>query len=772
MTARPPARLFISYASVDRHLIAPLVEYLRGEGWDVWWDRHLEAGETFDRRIEQELAAADAVVVVWSRASVQSNWVLSEAMVGFESNRLVPVALDARIAPPLPFNRLHTVSLADWSGAPGHPGLEDLARGVRSTLESRGMRAAASREAIAARKPVVAVLPFDDLDAAGPPRPLCAVVPTRLIAALGRFSGLETLGRRTSFDAALCTLEVRAIARALRADYVVTGSICGDGGALMLSVELIEGDSGRQAWSLALSPDDTEVLDPERAAEEIARALSGEFLQLSRTRARDDAARGDAHSRVEATRDTLLQSSRDAIDSARSEAAQAIARDPGDGHAHALLASAIAEGIVNGYATDLAAAAAAARREAEQALTLCPDDHAVLKYAGHALAIAGDHEHGERVLRRALELNRYDDGAHGYLGWVLAPSTDPGHLAEARATFDRLLAGTRRHPGRPFWFLHRAVALTCAGDFEGALAAARVAVNFGPNLTLGWLHAANALGQLGRLGEARALVDRCPLDLVRPGADWASVIRLVSRDDRAAELRTAGLRSIGLVADRRSAPSIDDAGFVALMGRAGCDLAAAESLWNDVRARYGETARRYHTLEHLRHCLGQADLAAERMPDADTVRLAIWFHDVVYEPAAADNEARSAAYARAVLAPHLPATRVDAVERLVLATRYGEVPRQDDEAWVIDIDYSSFALPWDAFLRDSQAVRAERPDLSDGDFATQQSRFLESLLARPCLYHTAFFRERCEAAARENIRRYLEVLRPAVAPGGAGVRGL
>lgn len=758
MSAQPTARLFISYASVDRHLIAPLVEFLRGEGWDVWWDRHLEAGETFDRRIEQELAAADAVVVVWSRASVQSNWVLSEAMVGFESNRLVPVALDARIAPPLPFNRLHTASLADWSGAPGHPGLEDLARGVRSTLESRGMRPAAARDPVASRKPVVAVLPFDDLDSAGTARPLCAVVPTRLIAALGRFSGLETLGRRTSFDPALCTLEVRAIARALRADYVVTGSVCGDGGALMLSVELIEGESGRQAWSLALAPDDAGVLDPERAAEDIARALSGEFLQLSRHRARDGAARGDAHSRVEATRDTLLQSSRGAIESARSEAARAIAQDPGNGHAHALLASAIAEGIVNGYATDLDAARDEARREAEQALTLCPDDHAVLKYAGHALAIAGEHEHGERVLRRALELNRYDDGARGYLGWVLAPSTDPGHLDEARATFERLLAGTQKHPGRPFWFLHRAVALTCAGDFEGALAAARVSVNFGPNLTLGWLHAANALGQLGRHAEARALVERCPLDLARAGADWNAVLRLVSRDARAAELRTAGLRAIGLVPGGDTGSETGDAGFAALMQRVGIDRVAAGELWAAVRGRYAEPARRYHTLEHLRHCLAQADLAAERMPDPDTVRLAIWFHDVVYEPAAADNEARSAAYARDVLASRLPAARVDDVERLVLVTRYGEVPRREDEAWIIDIDYSSFALPWDEFLRDSQAVRAERPDLSDADFAVQQSRFLESLLQRPFLYHTGFFRERCEAAARENIRRYLEML--------------
>jgi predicted metal-dependent HD superfamily phosphohydrolase/TolB-like protein len=764
--------LFISYASVDRHLIAPLVELLRGEGWDVWWDRHLEAGETFDRRIEQELAAADAVIVVWSRASVQSNWVLSEAMVGFESNRLVPVALDARISPPLPFNRLHTVSLADWSGAPGHPGLEDLARGVRTTLESRGMRPAATREPLASRKPVVAVLPFDDLDATGPARPLCAVVPTRLIAALGRFSGLETLGRRTSFDPALGTLEARAIARALRADYVVTGSVCGNDGALMLSVELIEGESGRQSWSLALTPDDAGTLDPERAAEDIARALSGEFLQLSRSRARDGAARGDAHSRVEATRDTLLQSSRDAIESARSEAARAIATDPGNGHAHALLASAIAEGIVNGYATDLCAARAEARREAEQALTLCPDDHAVLKYAGHALAIAGEHEHGERVLRRALELNQYDDGARGYLGWVLAPSTEASHLAEARATFDRLLAGTQKHPGRPFWFLHRSVALTCAGDFDGALAAARVAVNFGPNLTLGWLHAANALGQLGRIAEAQALVERCPLDLKRPGADWQSMIRLISRDDRAAELRTAGLRSIGLAAGRTATSPDDDAGFVALMLRAGLDAADAGALWADVRDRYAEPARRYHTLDHLRHCLGQADIVADRVADADTLRLAIWFHDVVYEPASPDNEARSAAHARAALTPHLPAARVADIERLVLATRYGELPRSDDEAWIIDIDYSSFGLPWDEFLRDSLAVRAERPDLADDEFAIQQSRFLESLLARPSIYHTGFFRERCEARAKENIGRYLDLLRRTGAPIGVGDRRL
>lgn len=540
------AKLFVSYASDDRRLIAPLVDFLRAQGWEVWWDRHLDVGEAFDRRIEKELAAADCVVVVWSRTSVASNWVLSEAMAGFEANRLVPVALDTRLSIPLPFNRVHAASLVDWTGTPDHPGLEELAEGIRATIGTLGMRGIQSRESTSERKAVVAVLPFDDLDSAGSARPACSIVPNKLISALGHFPALDTLSRRASFDAGLQSLEIRAIARALRADYVVTGSVSGTGSGMVLGVELIEGETGRQTWSMTVTPDDSGVLEPDAAAADIARALSGEFLRLRRASAQDGAARGDSWCVVEAGRQTLLQSSSNAIVAAKLEAQRALALAPGNGHAHALLASAIAEEIVNGYACDLDLARNEALKEVERALVLCSDDPVVLKYAGHVYAICGEHEQGERVLRRALELNLYDEGTYGYLGWVLAPSTSPAHLAEIRTALDRLLAGARKHPGRPFWFLHRAVALSCGGDFEGALAAARDAVNFSPSLTLAWLHAVNALAQLGRIDEARALVNRCPLDIARPGAAWANLLRMISRDEAAAELRTAGLRQLGL----------------------------------------------------------------------------------------------------------------------------------------------------------------------------------------------------------------------------------
>jgi len=541
-----PAKVFISYCSGDRQLIGPLVEFLRQQGWEVWWDRQIEAGESFDRRIERELVTADCVVVVWSRASVVSNWVLSEAMAGFEASRMVPVALDAQLSIPLPFNRLHTASLVDWTGAQDHPGLAELAEGIRATIGSLGMRSVQARESSSQHKTAVAVLPFDDLDAPGTARPICSMVAGKLIAALGRFSGLDTLSRRASFDASLQSLEIRAIARALRADYVVTGSVSGSGDGMVLGVELIAGDTGRQCWSMTLTPDEPGVIDPDRASEDIARALSGEFLRLRLARAQDGAARGDSWSAVEVGRQALLQSSRSAIAAAKAEALRALALAPENGHAHALLASAMAEEIVNGHADDLGLSRSAALKEVEQALMLCSDDPVVLKYVGHAFAICGEHEQGERVLRRALDLNAYDEGAYGYLGWVLAPSTSPAHLEEIQAVLSKLLGGARKHPGRPFWFLHRAVALTCGGEFEGALLAAREAFNFSPSLTLAWLHAVNALGQLGRLEEARALVARCPLDLERPGTCWQEVIRLISRDEAAAELRIAGLRRIAL----------------------------------------------------------------------------------------------------------------------------------------------------------------------------------------------------------------------------------
>ena len=80
--------VFISYASEDRIRAKKLAEALEAKGFSVWWDRNIIAGQTYDEVIERELETATSVVVLWSKHSVISEWVKSEAQVAVERKRL------------------------------------------------------------------------------------------------------------------------------------------------------------------------------------------------------------------------------------------------------------------------------------------------------------------------------------------------------------------------------------------------------------------------------------------------------------------------------------------------------------------------------------------------------------------------------------------------------------------------------------------------------------------------------------------------------------
>jgi TolB-like protein/Tfp pilus assembly protein PilF len=536
--------VFISYSSVDRSLVTSLVAYLEAEGFLVWWDRAIEAGEEFDRQIEAKLSDSSCAVVVWSPDSIRSKWVLSEAMAAFDRNRLIPVRLDADLSVPLPFNRLHTASLEGWTGDRRHPGLEELSRGIRTLIQGGRPHEREVADDSPDRRTVVAVLPFDDQNAGHNTNPLCGQLPDALINALSRFSDLDALSRRASFAPELAGLEIRTLARTLRVDCVVTGSVAEYGDHVVVSVELTDGKSGRQLWAMPWRLPRSALDDVAAVASDFARTLSGVFLNLALSGTADDG--GEAWQLITAGRKILLRNTEEAIEQARDKARRALDSDPENGHACALLASALVEAIVNGHADDIQALRAEAIELTDRALLYCVDDPVILKYAGHILASCGEHEQGVKALRRALDLNPYDDGAYGYLGWGLAPSTAPEHLSEIIPVLERLLRDVRKHPGRPFWMLHLSVAHTCSADFESAYGAAREALEFSPKMRLAWLHAANALGQLGREDDARALMKRYPLDVTTLRPRVLPIIDMLSRDAGALRLRTDGLLALSL----------------------------------------------------------------------------------------------------------------------------------------------------------------------------------------------------------------------------------
>ena len=200
---------------------------------------------------------------------------------------------------------------------------------------------------------------------------------------------------------------------------------------------------------------------------------------------------------------------------------------------------------------------------------------------------------------------------------------------------------------------------------------------------------------------------------------------------------------------------MDRVRFLNLWGRC-CDSAStAEPIIDEIEARYSEPHRYYHTGQHIDHCLKQFDLARHEMDGADAIELALWFHDIEYDPEARDNEYQSAERFKQIAHGVMDRTLEEQVYRLIMITMHNDAPADTDEQYIVDIDLSSFGLPWDEFVHDSENVHKEYSHLSTEEYVRRNRRFLQSLLDRPEIFFTEFFRERYEQIARDNISKQL-----------------
>lgn len=123
--------VFVSYAADDLRFVANLVRTLRAIGWRVFWAEDLAAGEDFRQAIERQLQACPCILVVWSQASVSSDWVIAEATVGRKRKCLVPIVLDSA-EPPREFGaKVNIVNLSGWNGDRSDYHFEKAVRGIR-----------------------------------------------------------------------------------------------------------------------------------------------------------------------------------------------------------------------------------------------------------------------------------------------------------------------------------------------------------------------------------------------------------------------------------------------------------------------------------------------------------------------------------------------------------------------------------------------------------------------------------------------------------------
>lgn len=185
-------------------------------------------------------------------------------------------------------------------------------------------------------------------------------------------------------------------------------------------------------------------------------------------------------------------------------------------------------------------------------------------------------------------------------------------------------------------------------------------------------------------------------------------------------------------------------------------LIPAEEIWATLSRHYTEPHRHYHNARHIEHCLAEFSAVSPLAQRPQAVAIALWFHDVIYDPRAKDNEEQSALLAERFLADPALAQEVRA---LILATRHVAEPTTPDAALIVDLDLCILGQPRARYEEFEKEIRAEYAWVSPADYAAGRTAVLQGFLRRPHIYTTATLHEKYEAAARENLAWAIAQLR-------------
>jgi predicted metal-dependent HD superfamily phosphohydrolase len=194
----------------------------------------------------------------------------------------------------------------------------------------------------------------------------------------------------------------------------------------------------------------------------------------------------------------------------------------------------------------------------------------------------------------------------------------------------------------------------------------------------------------------------------------------------------------------------------ALARRIGLAHGGGTALLDELMRAYAQSGRHYHNLDHIAALLELLDRHGDSVRNRDALELAILFHDAVYLPARADNEAASAALARERLT-HLGVSEemIGEVERLILATRHGApsagADSDPDLALLLDLDLSILGADRATYAAYAEAIRREYAIVPDAIYRPGRRRVLTEFLARPRIYATPHLHDLWEPAARANL---------------------
>ena len=269
------AKVFLSYSREDVAAAKHLAACIDRAGHQVWWDHQIEGGSRFSTEIDRELKNCDAVVVIWTKASIESPWVQDEAAEGRDAGRLVPVILGTD-KPPLGFRQFQSIDFGNWNGESEPPALEALVRAIAQKGGEPEPAPVSGRPPgkRSSRQTSICVLPFANMSGDPEQEYFSDGITEDIITDLSKVSALSVVARNTAFTFKGQSLDVKEGAEKRGVDHVLEGSVRKAGNRVRITAQLIDGKKGDHLWADRYDRDLTDIFTiQDEISKEIVRAL-------------------------------------------------------------------------------------------------------------------------------------------------------------------------------------------------------------------------------------------------------------------------------------------------------------------------------------------------------------------------------------------------------------------------------------------------------------------------------------------------------------------
>jgi TolB-like protein len=466
------AEIFISYSRSAESPAARITEALQALGYSVWRDDQLLPHQTYHDITEERLVEAKAVLVLWSKEAVKSQWVRSEANQARERNKIVQASLDGSM-PPMPFDQIQCAWLDGWSGDPATPAWQSVIRSLAELVARPPADGVVGRPGVAAPAPAVpppaprerllAVLAFDNLSNDPDLSYFSDGVSEEIQNIVAQNTDLRVVARSSSFQFRGADKAVRKVAAELKATHLLDGSVRRSGERVRINAQFVECAGEQTLWANRFDGDLSDIFAlQDRIAQAVAEALKVTLAPPAQgptiePRIYEDFLRARA----------IITEGNRLFDVAAAEATplleEVVAAAPDYAPAWELLAGTRAWTLRSGHRKEpYAIARAGVVEAAETALRL--DAKRGGAYAALAMlepwAAYGARE---ALLKRALDVSPNDPGLLTEMStfcWSVGRFRDALHLAEQACELNPLMPAAR---------LNFAQMRAYVGDYEGSV---------------------------------------------------------------------------------------------------------------------------------------------------------------------------------------------------------------------------------------------------------------------------------------------------------------